>query len=72
MSTTRHGISDHQLVEIYERFHQQAKRLGDSDNDANRAALIITYRFGGMTAEQATAAAHKTFPLPQPENTNGQ
>lgn len=62
MNATQRGISDHRLVEVYELFHQQAKRLGDSDLDADRAALLITYRFGGMNAEQAIEAADKILP----------
>jgi len=60
MSTTaRRGISDHRAVEIHELFHQQGKRHGDSDADAARAALIVVFRFGGMTAEEATRAAYE-------------
>jgi 2'-5' RNA ligase len=57
MTTARRGISEHKDVEIYEVFHQQARRLGDSNRDADRASLLITFRFGGMTAEQAVKAA---------------
>lgn len=60
-AATRRGISVHKNVEIHELFHQQAKRLGDSDEDAERAALIIVYRFGGMNAEQATKAAYESI-----------
>lgn len=61
-TAAQRGISDHALVEIFEVFHQQAKRLGDSDLDTDRTALIITYRFSGMTAEQACRAADEIFP----------
>jgi hypothetical protein len=67
MTTARRGISDHRLVEIYEVFHQQARRLGDSDHDADRAALLIAYRFGGMTAEQAIEAANEIAALVERE-----
>lgn len=59
------GQQNHRMVENLEKSIQRIRRLGYSENQAGRLAMIMTFRFEGFTAEQATQAAREIYP---PEN----
>lgn len=68
MSTARHGITNHELVESFERLHKHLLRLGYSEKEAARGAMALTFAFSGQhTREQVwedTDDVTKLIPTP--------
>ncbi len=59
MSTSERGLSDHLLVESFERLHKWLRKLGFADGEATRGALQMTFVLCGelprREAREATA-----------------
>ena len=67
MSATARGISDHEAVEIFERWHQILTRHGCDDRQASRVALYAVYRHSGAFDDaQAWEAVEELFPKHRP------
>lgn len=52
MSSARHGITNHELVVSFERFHKRLLRLGFSDQKATRGALALTFAQSGKLSRE--------------------
>lgn len=64
MSTTRHGITNHELVESFERLHKHLKQLGYSEQESTRGAMALTFALSGeFSREQAWQAADDVVKL---------
>jgi hypothetical protein len=71
--TARCGITNHQLVESFERVHKHLLRLGFTDHESTRGAACLTFALSGeFTREQAWEAADEiAAQAPQTTNTKG-
>lgn len=66
MSTaTRRGISNHGLVEAYERDVLDLGKVGISDDLAERFAAVLTWDKLGLTAAEKRAEYRRHFPEAQ-------
>lgn len=58
MTTARHGTTNHELIESFERLHKHLRQLGYSEQESTRGAMALTFALSGeFTREQAWQAA---------------
>jgi hypothetical protein len=62
MSATRRGISNHELVETYERDAMTLRDAGISDDLAERFAAVLRWDAMGLTASEKRADYRRYFP----------
>ena len=62
MSSTHRNISNHKLVESYERDVFALRKAGVSDDLAERFAAVLTWDKLGLTAAEKRAEYGRHFP----------
>lgn len=65
MSTTRRGISDHEIVQTMEETRRRLASVGVSQLEADRVGVVLTLMLASplCTVKEAIAAADRLFPL---------